>query len=229
MQILLDLAASSEVIARLPETDVWLGRGERERLETMRHPQRRAQFLAGHGLARELLARVEGGNWRDWQLERDAHGAPQTLYRGRASNLHLSLAHSGTRIACAVSDQPLGLDLESAPRQRDLLTLAETLYPDEFFRFLAQLDEDERRRHFYRRWTLDEAHGKALGTGLQAKTLAHQHWRSANERPAQAWTYDLDNGFLALAIPQSMQAWPQIAGQENLLTTPPQAWIREQA
>ncbi len=227
MQIVLDRATSSDVIARLPPPEVWLGRGERERFEAMLHPQRRAQFLAGHGLARELLARAEGGNWRDWQLERDALGAPQALYRGRRSGLHLSLAHSGSEVASAVSDRPLGLDLEFAPRQRDLIALAEALYPPEFSRALAQLDEVERRRRFYRRWTLDEAHGKALGIGIQAKTLGHQHWRPAKERPAQAWTLDLPEGWMALAVAGPVDEGPQFEGwaQERLAT--PLAWFRE--
>ncbi|HPA01129.1 MAG TPA: 4'-phosphopantetheinyl transferase superfamily protein [Chiayiivirga sp.] len=224
MRVLLGLEAVNEVLERLPPGEGWLGDEERARLAAMRHPQRRAQFLAGHALARDLLARAEGGDWRDWRLERDAQGAPCALRRGAVSGLRISLAHSAGQVAGAVAEVPVGVDLEHAPRERDLLALAEALYPQEFSQWLAALDEARRRTHFYRRWTLDEAHGKALGVGLQPKALVRQAWLPAVEDAPHAWTWDIADGWLALALGEPHAAPPRIEAPPLHDPSIPQAW-----
>ena len=166
--------------------------------------------------------------WREicWRAPKAATGATGdwNATRGAASGLRISLAHSAGQVAGAVAEVPVGVDLEHAPRERDLLALAEALYPQEFSQWLAALDEARRRTHFYRRWTLDEAHGKALGVGLQPKALVRQAWLPAVEDAPHAWTWDLADGWLALALGEPHAAPPRIEAPPLHDPSIPQAW-----
>jgi phosphopantetheinyl transferase len=201
MGVLLGVNDIDAVLERLPSTETWLGSDERARLAAMTHPLRRAQFLAGHGYARELLAEMDGGRAGDWALERNAHGAPLALRRGRPTGLHLSLAHSGGQLAAAVAEAPVGVDIEHPLHPRDLLGLASALYAPSFVETMALEDEATQRERFFHRWTLDEARAKALGTGLQPKALREQGWERAREALADGWTWNLATGWLALSLP----------------------------
>lgn len=67
--------------------------------------------------------------------------------------LHFSLSHSGLWVVCAVSDTPVGVDIER-PRNMDKIT---KLFPT------ARTEED-----VLRLWTAKEAYLKMVGCGLTA-------------------------------------------------------------
>ncbi|HET9048299.1 MAG TPA: 4'-phosphopantetheinyl transferase superfamily protein [Chiayiivirga sp.] len=202
----------------------WLGADERARLDAMQHPQRRAQFLAGHTLARELLAQYQGVGVEAWTIERGEHGAPRVLWRGQASHLHLSIAHSDGQVFCAVAAQPVGVDIEQARRERDWLDLATALYPAVFVAQLRSSVEAVRRHLFLQRWTLDEALAKAQGTGLKPKELRTQVWRMAEAGAAQAWTWQVADTWLALACCKTFQCSPDFRWYGSPESAVPQAW-----
>lgn len=200
MRVLVGIQRISDLLARFPDVDDWLGQDERARLAGMRHLQRRAQFRAGHGYARQLLTRLGGGEPSDWMLTRGEHGAPLATREGVASGLHLSISHSGDFVACAVGPVALGVDIECAPRTRDFIRLAKTLYPQDFLRELQTANAASQRGLFFHRWTLDEAHAKAHARGLMRQTLRSQTWRPVAEGAADAWTWERPDAWLALVF-----------------------------
>ncbi len=200
MPILLSVHAIAEVLERLPQDDAWLTPEERARLMVMRHPQRRGQFRAGHGCARHLLAQADGGDWREWALASGEHGEPLALREGRPSGWHVSIAHSSGLLACAVAQRRIGVDIECVARPRDVLALAASLHPEAFMAELMASEPDERRARFFRRWTLDEASAKADGRGLMREVLREQVWTPVEPDNADGWSWDLDAGWLALAL-----------------------------
>lgn len=73
---------------------------------------------------------------------------------------HFSLSHSGVWAVCAVSEYPLGVDIEQVrPTRRGL---AERYFSPEECALLTQLPPDS----FFDFWTLKEAAVKASGEGL---------------------------------------------------------------
>lgn len=223
----------ADVLAELPEGDAWLSPVERARLGTMQHPRRRAQFRAGHALARRLLARTagRGEEWRRWSLDCGEHGAPLPRRDGQPAGLHVSLAHSGEFVACAVSRQPLGVDIECVPRRRDLLQLARSLYPAAFVAELAACDEAERRARFHRRWVLDEAHAKSDGRGLLRTELRARDWLPGASAGATGLSWDLDCGWLALvllAVAEHPVAVPTPELPEGMGAGPVRGWRIQQ-
>ncbi len=78
--------------------------------------------------------------------------------------VHFSLSHSGGWAVCAVSDHPVGVDIEKCePGRRDI---ASRFFHKEEVRYLNSLLPTARDDAFYSLWTLKESFVKSTGRGL---------------------------------------------------------------
>lgn len=146
----------------------WLSQEEQARLSTMSAPRRRTQFIAGRWLARQCLAAQGGGRWQDYALSAPDDGAPQLLARPSASERwYFSLSHSGDWLACAVSSQPVGVDVECSDRARDFPALNEWMHEPAALQG-APDDPREQQAWFYAQWTLKEAWLKQVTSSAPA-------------------------------------------------------------
>jgi phosphopantetheinyl transferase len=135
----------------------WLSPEEQARLSAMSAPRRRAQFITGRWLARQSLAGQGGGRWQDYVLSAPDDGAPQLLARPPASeSWYFSLSHSGDWLACAVSRQPVGVDVECSDRARDFPALNEWMHEPQALQDMPA-DPKDQQAWFYAQWTLKEA------------------------------------------------------------------------
>jgi 4'-phosphopantetheinyl transferase len=111
------IARLADVLAGAPADEAdWLSASERERIATLRVPARRAQYLAGHWLARQLLARGFGDDAARWLLV-ECRSRPPTV--DGLDALRVSISHSGDWGAAALAGVPIGVDLEQRPRTLD--------------------------------------------------------------------------------------------------------------
>ncbi len=79
--------------------------------------------------------------------------------------MHFNLSHSGNFVLCAISDLPVGCDIESDSRKRR--NIAERFFAEDEVRYLSVItDLKERDREFYRLWTLKESFQKLTGLGF---------------------------------------------------------------
>ena len=81
------------------------------------------------------------------------------------SGLHFNLSHSGAWAVCAVSDGPVGVDLE---QKRPLRRPAERKLTVSEQAQLSMLDPNQRQSAFFDLWVLKEAALKQTGEGLSA-------------------------------------------------------------
>lgn len=167
--------ARLDAIGVPPDAGDWLHASERDRLADLRAPLRRQQYLAGHWLARDLLARVHGGIAMDWSLLERRDRAPEvkppaSLAAGEQDPIQLGLAHSGDWIAAAVGRHAFGIDIEQRGRRLARAALAPLLlHPDE----LADGVDDDT---LLARWVAKEAwikrgQGSALPEQLRVLRL----------------------------------------------------------
>ncbi len=118
----------------------------RQKAAAIRHPHARARSVAAGLLVKTLL-----GPKAD-RLTLDANGKPS------APGVYFNLSHSGAWAVCALSDGPVGVDVEQVkPHSEDLM--AQVCTPAE----LKRLHTPE---HFCRLWTAKESFLKYLGAGL---------------------------------------------------------------
>jgi 4'-phosphopantetheinyl transferase len=149
--------------------------GEARRLAAMQSPRRRGQFVAGHSLARRMLAESSASDPSSWQWRTDARGAPKPWSANAGARMPaLSLSHSGDWVACAVAAQRIGVDIEFDWRARDLLALAAHAFSPREAADIEALSPVLRGEHFYLLWTLREAAAKRDGVGLDAASSRRQ-------------------------------------------------------
>lgn len=183
----------------------WLSEGERARLTTLRHPGRRAEFLACRFALRYLLAAAYGTAVDYWRLDAPSGRAPclDAKHHGMqaAQSTYLSLSHSDDWLACAVAQYPVGIDLEirdlhNSARLGDPLLLASiACTPTETAQMQALQSKGAQQRYFMRLWSMKEAYFKCLGTGVNFSAI-----RSIECRPEE-----LASQGLVLARARSLQ------------------------
>lgn len=90
------------------------------------------------------------------------------MHRGKPyfvdSDLHFSITHTKTRVFCAISDVPVGLDAEDLTRKVSPGLAEKILSPGEYAQYEAAADKNEALLRF---WVLKEAEVKCSGMGLR--------------------------------------------------------------
>jgi 4'-phosphopantetheinyl transferase len=155
-----------------PITETWLTAEELGRLRGFEHAGDRARFLSSHALVRLLVGarcQVQPAAVRLVQRCRRCggpHGQPAvTLPDGLGIPPRVSIAHAGSLVAVALSDDPVGVDLERSTAGNH--ALADILLT---FREQAELGRLSFREHtqaITRWWVRKEATLKASGHGFE--------------------------------------------------------------
>lgn len=78
---------------------------------------------------------------------------------------YFNLSHSKDYAACAVSDAPVGVDIEYF-RVRELMYPDRILHPDEAHLLAYISNPNEKKKYFYECWVAKESYLKNLGIGL---------------------------------------------------------------
>ncbi len=145
--------AQQELCLRLMEPS------RRAAVERISHKDVRESTINGEWLAKTMLSERSGRPVEDILLARDKDGKPY------AENLplHFSISHSGAFVACAVSDTPVGLDLEEI-RHRDI-TVARRICSEREMAFI--LGGEDPLKRFLKVWTAKEAYVKLTGIGIK--------------------------------------------------------------
>jgi len=84
--------------------------------------------------------------------------------------VYISLSHSGNYCACAVSEAPIGIDIQE--HTGDYPLIIKHFFRDDEKRYLASFLEADREEHFYRLWCRKEAELKAIGAHSIRQTNA---------------------------------------------------------
>lgn len=129
---------------------------------------RQRSLLAGVLLKQAL--EKEGLDYSQVKIATTPEGKP---YLPELPNLHFSLSHSGEYVVCAISDKPVGVDIEGvdrgifAPEKKEkMLSLVDKcLCPSEMETF-ASCPKEEIKELFLKYWTRKEAYSKAIGKGI---------------------------------------------------------------
>ena len=129
-----------------------------EKLASCRSAQRRRQGIGAELLLIHALRSVSGDLQLPLSITAEPDGKPHLL----DSELHFSLSHSGSFAACALSDFPVGIDLELWGRMRDPV-LRRSFSLEEQNLVLTSPDPG---RLFTRLWTGKESCVKATGQGI---------------------------------------------------------------
>lgn len=95
-------------------------------------------------------------------------------------NIHFNLSHCGHWIVCAVSDSPIGIDIEKI-ESGDSRFIEEVLHYKEI-EYLTRFEANEKNTKYYTLWCLKEAYGKYMGVGLN-----YEYQKNLFEESPQGW------------------------------------------
>jgi 4'-phosphopantetheinyl transferase len=169
------LAEQAPDVMREPRWLAMLSDDEAVRLDRYRQPRDRLHFLLARVLTRSVLAGYLGTSPHELRFHASVQGKPVLSHHA----LRFNLSHSQGAVVCAVSaSHEVGVDVEDAGRDRQLLDLAERYFAPDETEHLRRLDDADRPAAFFAIWTLKEAFVKALGQGLAF--------------PLDAFCFDLD-------------------------------------
>lgn len=113
-------------------------------------------------VAGEMLARVAVSEWcgitpEEIRFAKDEKGKPYA----ENLNVHFNISHSGEYVVCAVSDSPIGIDIEEI-REINFKILERICSHREFVYF----SEEPQLNRFFEIWTAKEAQAKLFGDGI---------------------------------------------------------------
>lgn len=120
-------------------------------------------IVASDMLSRKLIAEWFGIHADSVNFSIDEHGKPHAI----DLPIHFSVSHSKGIVVCAVSDKPIGVDIE----------FLRTIDPRIIHRYcddaeLAYLNSDP-QTNFFELWTAKEAYTKLIGIGLAGMGSVH--------------------------------------------------------
>lgn len=115
-----------------------------------------------------MAGRVSSHSPESWIYFQDDENARRLrCVHAGAPEFYVSISHSGQYVAAAISTKPVGIDVETAARNRNFLAIAAHVFSPEEVSVLENLGHDELRQHFYLLWTLKESLAKQYGQGLK--------------------------------------------------------------
>lgn len=112
------------------------------------------------GLSEEQISWMRG-----LQIEQEKGGKK---YFANFPDIHFNVSHSGHRLVCAVSDVPVGVDIEKPAEAKNVMKIVKRFFHAkeiERFEMLAKEGVDP-AVEFQRLWTMKEAYLKCTGAGL---------------------------------------------------------------
>ncbi|MEU4602320.1 4'-phosphopantetheinyl transferase superfamily protein [Kribbella sp. NPDC023972] len=139
---------------------------ERQRLKAYVRAEDKARFLLGCTIVRRVLASRLSLPPASIRLERACPDCGKPHGKVRSDGIELSVTHSGKLVGVAVSDRPVGLDVEKVDPGLDVDGLARLSLSEAELAALPQ--HDGRARAFTTYWTRKEAVVKATGVGLRS-------------------------------------------------------------
>ena len=167
------------------------------RVLRLRRVDDRRRTVAADALARKHIATFCGISPQEVTLAVGAHGKPYAV----GLKVEFCLSHSDDLVVCAVSDRPVGIDVERVrpvdlkiarrlfTRKEQEILLDGDLSPARF----CLCEDTQTLTRFYRFWTAKEAYFKRLGVGM-----GDWHPISVAACPDITLTYEqIDNYILA--------------------------------
>lgn len=179
-----DDAAFARIYGTLPD---W----RRRKCDAFRFAADKFRSAAVWILLREMLA-ARGVDADALPVAENEFGKPAF---DPSCGLHFSLSHSGERVMAAVSDRPVGCDVEKVGRVGS--EVFEACLTAEERAFCAAIpSETERARTFCRLWTRKESYSKAIGVGLSADFASFSVLSDEGSLNGEFKDFDWSDGYI---------------------------------
>ena len=135
---------------------------ELERASRFIHEKDARSYIISHAYLRRILAEHLACKPLDLMFEKNAQGKPFLP----DTRIQFNLSHSGDYALIALSDAPVGIDIERHKPARDVLAIAQRYFTPTEYLYIKNQDDQNKTSTFYDVWSAKEAYVKALGEGI---------------------------------------------------------------
>lgn len=136
-----------------------LAEEKKKRIDDMRFEKDKRLSVCGEMLARKMLANELSIKPEDIVILTDSGGKPYA----KDCDIYFNISHSADTVACALSDCPIGIDIEKMRGIDD--KLIKYVCTDEELEYVYS-DIELKTQRFFEIWTAKEAYFKCYGTGI---------------------------------------------------------------
>lgn len=158
----------------------FLSKSEKYRFESFKNPLAAINFLAGRYIVRRFISETHGIIPGNVEITVGKNGKPHNEF------MNFNISHSrGFLVAAFGNNCDIGIDVESASQNVDLLEIAKAVLPEEEINSLVLCDESIRLGLFLEKWTFHEARIK-----MDALTIDHIKYHKSN--PFKGWTLEFN-------------------------------------
>ena len=136
---------------------------KKARVDRFRFAEDKKRTVVGDMLARTAIAKWCQVPAQSIVFGKNNYGKPFA----KDLAVEFNVSHSGDLVVCAVSNHPVGIDVEQIRPMRD--SVAKRICSQAELEYLSDVavDEEVRLNRFYEIWTGKEAYCKCVGTGIQ--------------------------------------------------------------
>lgn len=149
----------------------------RNHIDKLKLKQDKIRSLVGELLARELVSDFSRIPENDVSIDIGSNGKPFVAEQ----NVHLNISHSGDFVACVVSNNPVGIDIE-INRKVNLAVAKKVCSQSELdFVLDSEISSEESANRLLQIWTYKEAFVKMKGCGLKGLDSVPEFFTSSKE------------------------------------------------
>lgn len=136
----------------------------RKKILSGTNEKNRLRSLSAGTLLHDVLCRELGllkKNGAPFEIVYAKGGKP---YLKDYPNVYFNLSHSGDYVCCVVSDIPVGIDIQKITDVKE--GLARRFFTDRDNQKLEACSKEERKKMFFRMWSIKESYIKLTGRGM---------------------------------------------------------------
>ena len=150
---------------------------KKQRVDRLRFMDDKKRTVAGEMLARKAIAEWCHVSEEDIKFGLSEYGKPFAI----GLDVEFNISHSGDLVVCAVDNKPVGIDIERI-RPMDLNLIQPICMEKEIEYILVdnlrenifcKITNDSVLSRFFEAWTLKEAYGKLMGTGITKRYVGN--------------------------------------------------------
>lgn len=123
------------------------------------------QYITAHYYLRKVLSKKLNEDPREIRFAAMESGKPYLINH---PDLHFNISHTNNMVLIAISDSPVGVDVEQEERSSDMLQILKHFFSEKELESFLRQPATRRQKAFFTGWTRKEAILKATGEGLSA-------------------------------------------------------------
>jgi 4'-phosphopantetheinyl transferase len=148
----------------LKESENILSDEEKQRARRFHFKIDRERFSITRSLLKKILGKIISIPAQEIQFNFNKHGKP--VLTEPFQKIQFNVSHSGNLGMIAISDTPIGVDVEQFRKEMTTADIAKRFFSKVEVEEFLKLNEDEKLQGFFNCWTRKEAFIKAIGKGL---------------------------------------------------------------